>query len=114
MHQVIVCCIVFSVLGLCLAVYAKNAIFRIFPDIEKNKNMLGFGSEFLIYDKSVPRSTQRLFLAAQFVTFLGTVCGFISSVYYNNYGWIKVFALPTAFYLYIIIVHSYRFIKCKG
>ena len=69
MHQIIVCCIAFSVFGLCLAVHAKNAVFRIFPDIEKNNNMLEFGSEFLIYDKSVPRSAQRLCLASQFVFF---------------------------------------------
>ena len=111
--QIVVCCTVFSVLALCLAVYVNNSVYKIFPGLEKNNNMLGTGSEVLIFNDSVPRYVQNLYLASRVVFLLATVCGLISSLYFNNHGWIRIFLIPSAYAVYDVVVCMYRFIKCK-
>lgn len=112
MIQVVVCCVVFSAFALCLGVYVKNSVYRIFPSFVKN-NMLGSGTELLIFDKSVPRSVQNLYLASRIIFLLATFCGLLSLWYFNNHGWIKIFLFPSAYAVYDVVVCMYRFIKCK-
>ena len=114
MMQVVVFCIVSTIVSLWLGVYLKNQVFKIFPDIEENKGMLGFGSEYLIFDKSVPRFIQNLYLASRFVFLLSTICGLASSMYFNNQGWMKVFVLPVFYSAYNMIVSLRQFFKCNS
>jgi hypothetical protein len=112
MIQIVVCCIIFSVFAHWLAVYVKNSVARIFPGFVKN-NMLGSGTELLIFDKSIPRSVQNLYLTSRVVFLMATGCGLVSAWYFNNHGWIKIFLVPTAYAVYDVVVCMYRFIKCK-
>ncbi|WP_156180876.1 hypothetical protein [Desulfovibrio sp. TomC] len=111
MKLLIVLCVVGTLFGLCLGVYAKKEFDKLYPKECSEKGMLGFGSEFLLYDKSVPYSTQKIFLTSNILLLTAIVSGLVASLYFKNYGWTKVFPFPLFLSAYTVSRHLYFFCK---